>query len=167
MMRYAFLLGGLLVLGAPAAAEAQVAGQRPDSMVSPADTAVVELVLRREVFTYPSFERTDPFMPLLSLEAGPRFEQMRLTGIVVDELAPTNSIAVISAEANSTVAAPPPGAPQVEAPAMVVRRLRAGERWGNVRIVRIEQERVVVDVNNFGVVESRVMTLTSRGQGGS
>jgi hypothetical protein len=167
MMRYAFALAGLLVLGAPVGVQAQ-AGQQRGAAVSPADTAVVELVLRREVFAYPTFERRDPFMPLLSLDTGPRFDQMRLTGIAFDNADPGNSIAVIAAEVGRTTAAPQAavGAERV-APTGQVRRLKAGERWGNVRIVRVEADRVVVDVNNFGVVESRVMLLYTRSQGGS
>ncbi len=172
MMRYALVLVATLVvgLGAPSSAHAQT-GQQPDSIVSPADTAVVELVLRREVFTYPSFERRNPFVPLTSVDAGPRFDQMQLTGIMFDELDPAASIAVIAADVTRSGTAAPAAAPEggAEQPVFTgqVRRLRAGERWGNVRVVRVEAERVVVDVNNFGVVESRVMALDSRGQGGS
>ena len=166
-MRYAFAVAGLLVLGAPLGVHAQ-AGQQGDPVVSPADTAVVELVLRREIFTYPQFERRDPFQPLLSLEAGPRYEQMRLTGVAFDGVDGTNSMAIVAAEAGRAVASPVPAAAGDQVvPTMVVRRLKVGERWGNVRVVRIERERVVVDVNNFGVVESRVMLLQTRSQGGS
>lgn len=169
-MRTVFVLAALTALALPPAVEAQ-AGQQPDSIVSPADTAVVELVLRREVFTYPTFARTNPFVPLTSGEAGPRFDQMRLTGILFDEADPPASIAIIAADAGvgrstaAAQAAPPAGGQ----PALQVQinRLRAGERWGNVRIVSVERERVVVDVNNFGIVERREMRLQSRSQGGS
>jgi hypothetical protein len=164
-MGRSFVLAGVLVIGLPLVGHAQT-GPQTESIGSPADTAVVELVLRREVFAYPAFERRDPFMPLLSLDSGPRFDQMRLTGILFDSADPGSSIAVIAAELGGANAAPQLAAGQA-APTGQVRRLRAGERWGNVRIVRVEENRVVVDVNNFGVVESRVMLLNTRGQGGS
>jgi hypothetical protein len=42
------------------------------------------------------------------------------------------------------------------------RRLRRGETWGNMRVVEIQQDRVVVDVNEFGLTERRVLELTRR-----
>jgi len=48
-----------------------------------------------------------------------------------------------------------------------VERLRVGERWGNVRIISISSDVVIVDVAEFGIQERREMRLQSRGQGGS
>lgn len=138
----------------------------------PGDTAVVELVLRREAFTYPSFVRRNPFLPLTSAsETGPRFDQMRLTGILYDPSNAARSIAVI------TVGAAEPGAgggagalvggdPGSD-PRGQVERLRVGERWGNVRVISIGPDVVVVDVAEFGIEERREMRLQSRSQGGS
>lgn len=163
-----FALAGLLALALPAFAAGQDAPPaNQDQQAAPpgaaADTSVVELVLRREVFSYPTFARRNPFAPLTSAEAGPRFDQMRLSGIVYYENDPARSIAVIAADAGVGRASAAPA----EGGRGLVERLRTGERWGNVRIVRIEESMVVVDVNNFGIVERREMRLQSRGQGGS
>jgi len=166
MMTRALLIAGCLTACLPALATGQNTaaasqGQQAGQATAPADTAVVELVLRREVFTYPTFVRQNPFVPLTSTEAGPRFDQMRLTGTLVDESDPTRSLAVIAAVGfGSQTGGDGSGIGLVE-------RLRIGDRWGNVRIVGIEPARVIVDVNNFGIVERREMRLQSRGQGGS
>jgi len=136
--------------------------RQAQQQTAPTDTVVVELVLRREVFSYPTFTRQNPFVPLTSTEAGPRFDQMQLTGILEDELDPARSIAVIAAVGFGQQDQPGGGG-SIGA----VERLRIGDRWGNVRVVSIEPARVVVDVNNFGIVERREMRLQSRSQGGS
>lgn len=120
------------------------------------------LVFEREVFSYPSFERRNPFATLLANPAGgPRFEQMRLEGIIFSE-APGQSIALMSAGRM--------GAPNPDAPGRAVgqsARLRVGEQWGNVRVREIRRNQIVVDVEEFGLIERRTMELPTRGQGGS
>jgi hypothetical protein len=47
----------------------------------PPDTA--SLVFEREVFAYPTFERRNPFVRVLSgSEGGPRYEELQLIGII-------------------------------------------------------------------------------------
>lgn len=120
------------------------------------------LVFEREVFSYPSFERRNPFATLLANPAGgPRFEQMRLEGIIYSE-DPSLSVALLSAGRM--------GAPSADAPGRAVgqsTRVRVGERWGNVRIREIRRSQIVVDVEEFGLIERRTMDLPARGQGGS
>jgi hypothetical protein len=152
------LAGALLLLPVTGAAQAPGAvgpeGERtrPDS---------VELRAEREVFAYPGFERRNPFKPLTGAEGGPRFEQMRLTGII-HSTDPQRSVATLAAGDGTEVTAT--GSRQVRGQSA---RLRAGERWGNVRIVAIRQDRIVVDVEEFGLAERREMLLPTRGQGGS
>ncbi|MEJ2539787.1 MAG: hypothetical protein P8188_07440 [Gemmatimonadota bacterium] len=121
----------------------------------------VDLRAEREVFDYPSFERRNPFKPLTGNEGGPRFEQMRLTGIILSDEA-GRSVATLTAGG---------GTERTDTGNRDLRgrsaRLRAGERWGNVRIVAIRQDRVIVDVEEFGLAERREMLLPTRGQGGS
>ena len=63
------LLTLLALLGAPAMAAAQEAGESPG--------------MRREVFEYPVDGRRDPFEPLSAGdELGPRFEDLRLAGVI-------------------------------------------------------------------------------------
>ena len=165
MKMRALIAVAVTLLVAPVALYAQ---DTPPATPPAADTAVVELVLRREAFTYPTFPRRNPFVALTSAtESGPRFDQMRLTGVLVDDNDPMRSIAVISAGggAGAQPTGLGPGAGQQDRGQ--VQRLRVGERWGNVRIVSIEEGAVTVDVSDFGIEERRVMRLQSRSQGGS
>lgn len=123
-----------------------LAQQQPRQDPAPGET---ELVFEREVFEYPSFERRNPFQPLLATTEGPRFEQMRLRGIVVSD-DPSRSVAVIGTN-----------------PAGPAQRLRPGETWGNVRVLEVRRTEVLVEVEEFGLTEQHVMTLPSRAQGGS
>lgn len=163
---------GLAIALVPAALTAQDPppptqdGQQVQA-TAPGDTAVVELVLRREAFTYPTFARRNPFLPLTAAdESGPRFDQMQLTGILYDPSDASRSMAVISV--GGGVASGDPSVVSVgEMQRGQVERLRVGERWGNVRIISISSDVVIVDVAEFGIQERREMRLQSRGQGGS
>lgn len=147
-------LAGLLLL--PMLAWAQEDGP-PTPPAEHRDS--VDLRAEREVFDYPEFARRNPFKPLTGIEGGPRFEQMQLTGIILST-DPGRSVATLRAGG---------GAGQGSGGAAQGRstRLRAGERWGNVRVVAIRQDRIVVDVEEFGLAERREMLLPTRGQGGS
>lgn len=147
--------GGLVLCGwlMAAPAEAQDAPPPP-----PPDTA--ELVFEREVFVYPRYNRRNPFSPLIDLEdTGPRFEELTLEGIVYSQN-PNLSVALFTA----TVVAITAGGQQV--PAEETYRLRRGQVVGNVRVIEIQPTRVIVDVDEFGVVEQRVFEL-QRGSGGN
>lgn len=124
----------------------------------------VQLRAEREIFAYPAFERRNPFRPLTAAGegAGPRFEQMRLQGILY------------SPEAGRSVATLTVGGRAVQSPSGSAQStrgqaayLRAGERWGNVRIVEIRPDRIIVEVEEFGLAERREMRLETRSQGGS
>ena len=45
-------------------------------------------------------------------------------------------------------------------------RVRRGDRLGNIRILQIQGTRVVVEVEEFGMREQRIMELQRPGQGG-
>ena len=95
-MRRLTFAGGLLVAGfliLPAAAVAQNAPPPPQQ-----DS--VELKAEREIFAYPSFERRNPFKPLTAAEGGPRFEMMRLQGIIYSR-EPGRSVATLTAGGGS------------------------------------------------------------------
>jgi hypothetical protein len=148
-----------LVLAIGALASPAAAGAQEEAPPARQDAT---LVFEREVFAYPSFERRNPFESLLAnRSSGPRFEQMRLDGIVYSEV-PGKSIAMLSAGRM--------GAASPDAPGRAVgqsARVRVGERWGNVRIVEIRPTQIVVEVEEFGLIERRTMDLPPRGQGGS
>lgn len=126
--------------------------QPVDPQVEPSPGAAagdsIELVFDREVFTYPTFERRDPFRPLTGDE-GPRFEDLVLMGIVLASR-PEISIAVVGAR--------PPGSTGDQAPTRLF-RLRVGESVGNVRVVEIRQRLVVFAVEDFGAVETRMLEI--------
>lgn len=205
-MRPPRLRPALLLLGAvaaiatlPGALRAQVDQTPPPGTV---EGAAAELAFEREVFAYPVFQRRNPFAPLLANgAAGPRFEIMKLEGILYDA-DPRFSLALISAgrinpqqqqqetqgdplglgppqgalsgtgeatvQGNVTQQGGEPETAERTRPTGVARSLRVGERWGNIRIVEIRPDVVVVDVEEFGVAERKLMRLADeRSQGGS
>jgi len=142
---------GLLALPWGGAMEAQ---QPPPP---PADTAA--LVFQREVFVYPTFERRNPFVRVVSgNESGPRFEEIQLIGVIFSPN-PDLSVALFG----------PRGTAQQggEQQSRRTFRARRGDRLGNVRILEIQRTRVVVEVDEFGLTEQRIMELQRPGQGGS
>ena len=151
-------LAGLLLFPTVAWAQAPT----PDRAGPPPPPAErrdsVDLRAEREVFNYPEYARRNPFKPLTGVEGGPRFEQMRLTGVILSGI-PARSVATLTAGGAA-------GAASREDRGRSA-RLRVGERWGNVRVVAIRQDRIVVDVEEFGLAERREMLLPTRGQGGS
>ena len=113
----------------------------------------VQLVLEREVFSYPSFERRNPFRALTGDDLGPRFEDMVLMGVVLSPR-PENSIAVLGAR--------PPGSANDQAATRLF-RVRSGETVGNVRVIEIRQREVVFAVEDFGIVETRMLSMPTTG----
>ena len=75
-------MSGLQLLVALLAVAAPVAAQETPAPPGP-PPAPAELVFDREVFEYPSFQRRNPFRTLVgNVAGGPRFEQIRLRGII-------------------------------------------------------------------------------------
>ena len=138
----------------PMAASAQDAPPpRPPGQVE------TELSFEREVFRYPIGPRINPFRPLIAAdEGGPRFEQLRLMAVYV--LAdPSRSLAVLGTggltiDEDGTMA----GAEGGEA-----YRVRVGQTVGNVTVVEIRDDSIVVDVEEFGLLDRRIMELPTRG----
>ena len=115
------------------------------------------------MFSYPTFTRRNPFAPLVAAAAGgPRYEQLRLIGVlyVADERGA--SVATIG---TSGVAMGPDGTMSVtEGEAWYVKE---GGTIGNVRIVEIREGSVVVDVEEFGLSDRRIMQLLTQRPGGN
>ena len=155
------VLGAVLVLTPSLAAQQSVS--RAVTPVS-AEEPEAELAFEREVFSYPTFARRNPFEPLLaSTEGGPRWEGMRLEGVVFDA-DPRFSIAILSsgrARVRGAAASPDPSGSVGQ-----MARLRVGERWGNIRVLEIRKNNVLIEVEEFGLTEQREMRLPARGQGG-
>lgn len=146
----AFLLPAFLLLALPGllhgqdgtdaegGAGARVAGAAADS---------VQLVFERETFSYPGFQRRDPFRPLTGPgDAGPRFEDLVLLGAIVSS-DPSQSVALLGTRGGDA------GAGQV------THRLRVGQVIGNSRIVAVRPREIVIDVQEFGLQERRVLQL--------
>ena len=101
---------------------------------------------QREVFTYPAFDRRDPFQPLhLDPRAGPRFGDLTLAGVLYNPQ--LGSVAILTDRSTG-------------------RRYRARERdiIGAARVVRIRIEEVQFVITSFGV--SRQETLRARRERG-
>lgn len=145
--------GALPALALAAAPTALGAQQGP-----PQQPDTTELVFEREVFSYPSFERRNPFRPLVGAgEGGPRFEELRLLGII-HAGNPQLSVALLSAGSAA-------GGGQGALPETY--RVRQGQTLGNTRILDIEPSRVIVEVTEFGITEQRVLELQRPDEGGS
>jgi hypothetical protein len=160
-----FLLGILILAAAvggllPSAAGAQE--ETPPPNRPPRRVSTDNLVSEREVFYYPRYERRNPFKPLLiGDEAGPRFEEIELRMIIFSQ-DPRRSVALFGPKGG---VAGLEGTAAQEA-ARLSHRVRRGDRLGNVRILEIQRTRVVVEVEEFGLTEQRIMELRRPGEGG-
>ena len=119
------------------------------------------LVFEREVFQYPSFSRRNPFVPLEGAGGEVRFEQLSLIGIMYSS-DPAASVAVLST-GGYTIAQDGTMSP-VQGKAF---NAKVGQRIGNTTIREIQRDRVVVDVEEFGLTDRRTMLFLTRRQGGS
>ena len=149
----------VVAAGSPLAAQGQ---EQP--VVGLADSA--DLIFEREVFSYPSYVRRNPFVPLVDAAAGgPLFEELSLLG-VVHHSNPLYSVALfgVGDVANAAAAA---GAGGGGGSIFETHRLRRGDIIGNTRIVDISVDRVVVEVEEFGMAERHILELPRADQGGS
>lgn len=148
LLHLALIGSGLLLSGGLLELQAQDDDEEGDGVVS-ADS--LQLVFEREVFNYPMFERRNPFQPQTGDDSlGPRFEDLVLLGVVIDP-DPTRSIAVIGAR--------PPGATSEQAATRAF-RLRRGDIVGNARVIDIQRRQVLMEVNDFGLSETRMLDLS-------
>ena len=137
-----------------------VVGQEPPPTAPPVQT---ELVFEREVFRYPAFERRNPFLALGAADAGGvRFEQLDLMGIIWAE-DPSESVCILGTGALA-VSEDGSGVQRGDGEAWYA---HAGESVGNVRIVEIHRDQIVVEVELFGIMEQRIMVLETRRIGGT
>ena len=127
------------------------------------------LAFEREVFSYPDYERRNPFKTLLSADGGgPRFESLLLLGILFSPFE-GESIALFG-EGTRTVNTTNAG---VRTGVTVditggTYRVREGATLGNLTVVSIERLQVTIQLVEFGITESRTMILPrgTSGQGG-
>jgi len=156
------LTSGSLALAAVLVVPALAAAQDP-----PPDPPVrqqqTELVFEREVFRYPEFQRRNPFRPLVASDSGgPRFSQLRLIGIIHSD-DPSLSVAIVgTSQVNLSQDAS--AVTLVEGQSWY---LKVGQSVGNIRIVEVRREQVVVEVEEFGLTEQKIMQLETRRLGGT
>jgi hypothetical protein len=147
-------LGGLVVLAGcevPPSASAQGSPGQQEAAAPPppigADT--LQLVFEREVFQYPSFQRRNPFAPLTDVTDGPRFEEVELRMVILaeDGQGSMATLGIRGAGGSRTGA----GARSF--------RVREGDVVGNMRIRAIRLREIVVEVDEFGQRDTRVLEL--------
>ena len=158
--RHLFVLALLLIV------HPHLEGQEP---VGSAQLDTTALAFEREVFTYPVYERRNPFRTLLAGDGGgPRFERLLLLGIIYSD-DPTQSLALF-AEGTRTVTPAGAGVPETVTVEVTggTYQVRNGESVGNVTVIRIDRQQVAIEVEEFGIRESRVMAIlrNTAGQGG-
>ncbi len=133
---------------------AAASAQTPDRPPPRPDTTQAELVFEREVYSYPTYGRRSPFEPLTSGDAsGPRFEELQLLGVIFSDNA-TSSVALL-------------GVDLATGSAGKTYRVRRGDRLGNTRILSIQRDRVLVEVEEFGLTEQRQLQVRRPREGGS
>lgn len=151
------LAGTLLLL--PAFTEAQDPPTPPGEQQQQ-QPVELELASFREVFEYPSFPRRNPFNAL-TVEGNVRFEDLSLIGIMYSD-DPSASVAVLST--GGVDVAEDGTLNPIEGEAF---NAKVGQQIGNTTIREIQRDRVIVDVEEFGLTDRRTMTFVSRRQGGS
>lgn len=134
-----------LIGQAPPPTTPQPEGAAPSPSETRSGAEADEPDLDREAFVYPGGDRRDPFRPLAPDDpTGPRFEELRLIGLIHSP-DPGESVALVGL----TTANPP-------APTGIgeqIYRLRKDVVLGDVRVVRVEQEYLIVEVSRFGMEE--------------
>ncbi len=108
------------------------------------------VVYHREVFTYPAANRPDPFRSLLdAANLQIRFDDLTLLGVVYNP-DPSQSVAVLS---------------QTGAERRI--QVRAGERFGNIRVIAIHPRRIELLIEEFGVARRESLELNMNNEKGS
>ncbi len=126
-------------------------GARPAAVDAAFEPDAVEQVLDREVFVYPGDGRRDPFRPLLPGDpAGPRFEELRLIGVIFSP-DPRQSVALVGVSTGG------PSTPMNSGQQTF--RLRQDDLLGDMVILRVEQEHVIVETRRFGMREQLELHL--------
>ena len=142
---------------------------RPDERIDPPTGAVQdgppqmagrELILEREAFTYPARGRRNPFLPMdVPSRHSPRIEEIRLLGII-HHPDPMYRVAVISFRGGFDVI----GGTERDPATTPASRLRTGEVQAGMRIVAIEVDRVVVELEQPGGMATRVLAMPRTAQ---
>ncbi len=167
-MSFRFGRMGLFVLAMGWLVPAGLAGQAGQDTTAQSPGDSLTLAFEREVFTYPEYARRNPFRSLLGGDEGPRFESLLLLGILYSPFA-GESIALF-AEGTRSITPAAAGAPETYTVELTGSsyRVREGETIGNgnVTVQTIEVDQVNIEVEEFGLYESRIMLLPRATSGG-
>ena len=149
-------------------APGELAGQGADQDPSTEARDSLTLAFEREVFSYPQYERRNPFRSLLGSDEGPRFETLVLVGILLSPFA-GESIATLGEGSRRLNPSRSGGAESYTLELTgATYRVREGDIVGNgnVTVRTIEHGQVTVDVAEFGLLETRIMELPRATAGG-
>ncbi len=139
------LLALTLALAAAPLGAQQKPPDKPEVASKAAPAAELKLMFDREVFSFPTGGRRDPYTPLVGKnDAGPRFDELILRGIIYS---PGGQSLVLLSDGKK-----------------LYRRHR-GEMVGNARIVQISPTRVLFSVDNFGVWREESLELRKNPEG--
>jgi Tfp pilus assembly protein PilP len=106
-----------------------------------------KLMFDREVYSYQSARRRDPFAKLKASATGPRFDDLVLRGIIYSG---DQSLVVL-----------------FDAPSRRTYKLHRGQLVGNARVVQIDPTRVTFTVENFGQSTTEMLELKRKTGGAS
>lgn len=156
LARSGLILVGFVVLAAPAVVEGQSAPpQRPGDVQT-------ELVLRREIFRYPAFARRNPFVPVEAVAEGEvSAAELRLIGVLLDT-DPSRSVAILGTSQASVT----PEGTLIRGGEGESWYMKVGDSLGNITLVEIHPDRVVVDVQEFGLTDRITIMLETGNPGG-
>ena len=114
------------------------------------------LVLERERFAYPRYGRRDPFQPLAGSPAdGATVTGLQVLGIIHHEI-PHYSLVLLRTGGDPGI---DPGPEALRPAQAATHRLRAGDTLGPLRIVRIRNRQVVVEVTDERGVTRRILEV--------
>lgn len=144
----AFMLPvSLLAQSEPVSTRARTISAEASGTVSAtetASTAVAEITLEREVFSYRSSGRRDPYKSLMSSsDVRPLLSDLRLTAVAFDPVG-KNSVAILR-----------------DSFSKVQYRIRVGQQIGRLRVSAIRQKEVQFTIEEFGFSRQETLQLGS------
>ena len=155
------LFTALALAAATLAVSAPGAVAQDPPPLPPADST--SLIFEREVFSYPTFARRNPFRPLQAGDqGGPRWGQLRVASVIYRESDPSASIATLTTGGMSV--GPQGTMSFTDGESFIV---RPGQVLGNITVVSIHPDRGEFNVAEFGIVERRSLPISIRPPGGT
>lgn len=137
----------MLAQSEPVSAKARTVSAEASGTVSATENsgaAVTEITLEREVFSYRSSGRRDPYKSLMSSsDVRPLLSDLRLTAVAFDPVG-RNSVAILR-----------------DSFSKVQYRIRVGQQIGRLRVSAIRQKEVQFTIEEFGFSRQETLQLGS------